>query len=159
MYKIDFLVPSCTCPDWINTNYLCKHFFAVFQVYPSWDWNTLPSSYLESPRLKLDSKAVESYFSHTVCTLESPSTPNLCKNQDLDVDDYSGKIPRRKVSSTYYRLITLHKIFLYTVCRVKPSIYKARTTLKAIESLTYTCTNPELLKSLNCDLECILHNF
>lgn len=34
-YTIDFQVPSCTCPDWINTNYPCKHFFAVFRIHPS----------------------------------------------------------------------------------------------------------------------------
>lgn len=30
---------------------------------------------------------------------------------------------------------------------------KARITLKAIESLTYTCTDPQLLKDLNIELE------
>lgn len=40
-YVLNFKHPSCSCPDWIQTNYLCKHFFAVFQVYPTWDWNAL----------------------------------------------------------------------------------------------------------------------
>ena len=100
-YKIDFQVPSCTCPDWIHTNYPYKHFFAVFRVHPSWDWNALPSSYLESPRLKLDSKAVKSYFSHAR-TQENPATSDLHENQDLGMNDYSGSIPMKKVSSTLH---------------------------------------------------------
>ena len=29
-YTVDFQSPSCTCPDWTQTQYSCKHFFAVF---------------------------------------------------------------------------------------------------------------------------------
>lgn len=103
-YKLDFKIPSCTCPDWTHTNYPCKHFFAVFHVYPSWDWNALPSSYLDSPRLKLDSKAVESYFSHTA---ENPAPvtldPGLDENQDIDSNNLTGNIPKRKVGITHCR--------------------------------------------------------
>ena len=43
VYTINFKTPSCTCPDWIQTNYPRKHFFAVFRNH----WNALPMSYLE----------------------------------------------------------------------------------------------------------------
>ena len=31
-------MPFCSCPDWIKWHLPCKHFFAVFSLYPSWDW-------------------------------------------------------------------------------------------------------------------------
>ena len=37
--------PSCTCRDWMAWRIPCKHFFAVFQYYPSWNWERLPESY------------------------------------------------------------------------------------------------------------------
>lgn len=36
---------------------------------------------------------------------------------------------------------------------------KARINLKAIESLTYTCTDPQLLKQLSSQLQGILNEF
>ena len=36
---------------------------------------------------------------------------------------------------------------------------KARITLKALESLTYTCTDPHLLKELNTQLQTIMNKF
>lgn len=101
VYKVNFQVPSCSCPDWISTNYPCKHFFAIFRIYPSWGWNELPSSYLESPRLKLDSESVESYFHGTTeYSKDCPELADLNYNQDSPTDDYTATIPKRKVSST-----------------------------------------------------------
>ena len=31
---------KCSCYDWCKTGYLCKHFFAVFEIFPSWSFNT-----------------------------------------------------------------------------------------------------------------------
>ena len=36
---------------------------------------------------------------------------------------------------------------------------KARVNLKAIESLTYTCTDPQLLRTLNNQLQSIMNDF
>ena len=36
---------------------------------------------------------------------------------------------------------------------------KARVNLKAIESLTYTCTDPQLLRKLNNQLQSIINDF
>ena len=36
-YTVYFQIPSCTCPDWIRTQYPCKHFLAVFRLqHPQW---------------------------------------------------------------------------------------------------------------------------
>ena len=94
-YTVDFRSPLCTCPDWIQTNYPCKHFFAVFRIYPTWGWNALPSTYLESPRLSLDTKALDDYFSGTSDSFIS-SDMSL-EEKDHTVEDYSANIPRTKV--------------------------------------------------------------
>ena len=41
----------------------------------------------------------------------------------------------------------------------KEEATKARVNLKAIESLTYTCTDPQLLRKLNIQLQSIMNEF
>ena len=70
-YEVDFQTPLCTCHDWTLRHYPCKHMFAVFHFYPSWDWNHLPKAYLNSPQLSLDTHALDKYFG-TSMTADSP---------------------------------------------------------------------------------------
>lgn len=39
-YQFDFgdsdRMPSCTCRDWKNTGYPCKHFFVIGRKFPAW---------------------------------------------------------------------------------------------------------------------------
>ena len=37
--------PSCTCRDWLQWHIPCKHFLAVFRLFPNWSWNQLPENY------------------------------------------------------------------------------------------------------------------
>lgn len=55
----------------------------------------------------------------------------------------------------------LHLFFVYIQSTEKEQkeAMKARINLKAIESLTYTCTDPQLLKQLNSQLQGILNEF
>jgi len=57
-HTVDFSIPSCTCKDWIAHHIPCKHFFAVFYLKESWNWDNLPSLYLNSAHLNIDSDAV-----------------------------------------------------------------------------------------------------
>ena len=58
VYTVDFTAPSCSCPDWTEHHYPCKHFFAIFRYhFPKWNWNALPQDYLSTPRLSLDTQA------------------------------------------------------------------------------------------------------
>ena len=102
VYTIDFKTPSCTCPDWIQTNYPCKHFFAIFRNQPSWDWNGLLISYLENPWLKLDSQAVEDYFSCPQDAMGS-DLENVSGRQESTTseENYSGSIIKNKVYIHY----------------------------------------------------------
>ena len=97
---MDLQIPSCTCPDWIRTQYPCKHFFAVFRLrHPHWTWNSLPTSYLTSPRLSLDQQSIDNYFN----TTSDPSlTPEVstASGQNLhkeDEDRYSATLPKKQV--------------------------------------------------------------
>ena len=52
-YNTDFgsdeRMPSCSFRDWKMSAYPCKHFFAIFKKYVSWDWNSLSKLYKNSP--------------------------------------------------------------------------------------------------------------
>ena len=62
-YNVDFgsdeTMPSCCCPGWKMSAYLCKHFFAIFKKYASWDWNSLSKLYKNSPYLTLDENVTD----------------------------------------------------------------------------------------------------
>ena len=51
---------SCSCPGWKMLAHPCKHFFAIFKKYASWDWNLLSKLYKNSPYLTLDEKVTDS---------------------------------------------------------------------------------------------------
>ena len=51
-------MPKCSCLDWIKSGYLCKHFFPIFEKYPSWPFNTLSPLYRNSPFLNLDEEVI-----------------------------------------------------------------------------------------------------
>ena len=59
---VDFGEPSCSCKEWITHHIPCKHFFAVFNHYPQWGWDQLPSSYKASPYLSLDNVTMSNYI-------------------------------------------------------------------------------------------------
>ena len=96
-YTLDFQIPSCTCPDWTQTHYPCKHFFAVFRLrHPQWTWNSLPTSYLTSPRLSLDQESIDHHFN----TASDPLLVPEALDQDLhneDEDLYSATLPKKQV--------------------------------------------------------------
>ena len=51
-------MPKCSYYDWGKTGYLCKHFFAVFEKFPSWSFYALSSIYIDSPFLNLDKTVI-----------------------------------------------------------------------------------------------------
>ena len=117
-YEVDFQTPLCTCHDWTLRHYPCKHMFAVFHFYPSWDWNHLPKAYLNSPQLSLDTQALDNYFgtSMTVDITQDPSLEvALSCDQTLEDEDegdnsmhFSSSIPTTKVKTI------LHVLSIFT---------------------------------------------
>ena len=69
VHKVDFGketgVPSCTCLDWVHFHTPCKHFFAIFSHFEDWSWHSLPTTYLASPLLCSDQKALMGQFPNT----------------------------------------------------------------------------------------------
>ena len=47
-------IPKCSCFTWRKSAYPCKHFFAIFQKFPAWNWTALSKLYRHSPYLILD---------------------------------------------------------------------------------------------------------
>ena len=80
-YKVYFgnehEMPKCSCYDLCKTGYLCKHFFAVFEIFPSWSFNALSPIYINSPFLKLDKTVIPLLKENTV-----PHTTHAKKKQN-----------------------------------------------------------------------------
>lgn len=57
-HNINFADPSCSCKDWAYHRMPCKHFFAIFRFKENWEWNNLPTDYLNSPFLSTDTSAI-----------------------------------------------------------------------------------------------------
>ena len=88
-------MPSCTCQDWTQWHMPCKHFFAIFNLYPQWGWYQLPNEYLNSAYLSTDTDALQSNFSST-------SPDDFSISQDLPEDNSTispvvDEIPTNKV--------------------------------------------------------------
>ena len=91
-HKSAISMPSCSCPDWEKFHLPCKHFFAIFWLKPTWTWNKLPKSYLESAYLCLDNNALQDYYKET---LSNPSSEN--PNDEILIEEIEEEIPRKKV--------------------------------------------------------------
>ena len=111
-YKVNFGVkstdrmPSCTCQDWITWHLPCKHFFAIFNLYPHWGWKQLPNEYLNSAYLCMDTDTLHNNFS----TL--PPEPNKTHSTAADVPievhgtihPVVNEIPTEKVQELKYNI-------------------------------------------------------
>ena len=57
-YNLSFgsgdIMPDCECLDFGRNGLPCKHFFAVFNHFPEWQWDSLPKKYRENPHISLD---------------------------------------------------------------------------------------------------------
>ena len=78
LYKLNFgnvgMPPECSCPDFTEWNIPCKHFFAIFRLFPQWRWNKLPDHYLNGPYMSSDQTTINTFFdtcnSHYSCSSE-----------------------------------------------------------------------------------------
>jgi hypothetical protein len=169
IHKVSFASPSCTCRDWITFHLPCKHFFGIFRLHSKWDWNSLPESYRNSAYLTTDQGAIEDFFQppedltdHQL--QERPPEPSTCS-----ITTGESKIPERKVltqvsiqySTHCYMYIRVRDItcyvfliFLQTLVQsLKQEGEHARTALKVLETLTYSCINPNDLHEIATKLE------
>jgi len=60
-YMLSFNVdgmPRCDCFDWKRFHLPCKHFCAIFHLYPDFGWDKLPAGYRDSPFFTVDETIV-----------------------------------------------------------------------------------------------------
>ena len=77
----------CGRPDWQKWWLPRKHFIAIFNTYPAWQWENLSSLYLNSPFFSLDEELITKLQSPCNMTSslndEEPlTTPHLKEPQD-----------------------------------------------------------------------------
>ena len=81
LFDIDGM-PRCDCFDWKRFHLPCKHFCAVFHLYPEYGWSRLPAGYRDSPFFRVD-EAIVGAPSH-VQQSAADSTPQLTAQDDAD---------------------------------------------------------------------------
>ena len=78
VHTIDFGLltekPSCTCPDWLQWQIPCKHFFAIFRLIEGWGWNTLPDVYKNGPYMCADTTALSRQKDHEQFSADNDAT-------------------------------------------------------------------------------------
>ena len=128
-YNLSFgsenIMPKCTCPDFCHTGLLCKHFFAIFNLYPKWQWESLPEKFQQSPHISLDWEHVFVGANKYKGTNESFGEGNdsTDKNLKRDLQGHITGIPRQKAKNPEDPI--RHEAM---VCRKK---------LKELTSITY----------------------
>ena len=118
--------PSCECAGWKNTMLPCKHMLVLFEKLDEVSWESLPSSYMQSPFLNLDDAVIDVVEAvsqdHTEYTA-------VISNDGVDTNDTLFEIPKK----------------------IYPKRSKAcacREILSQIKSLTYLVYDSEALEEL-----------
>ena len=97
--KSDNPTPSCTCRGWVERHIPCKHFWAVFIFYPTWNWERLPDSYKASAYLSSDASALDDFFNDSPSNSDSQLQDNSLTDENLiSVQD---EIPKQQVHVYY----------------------------------------------------------
>ena len=88
-------MPSCTCQDWTQWHLPCKHFFAIFSIYPQWGWYQLPKEYLNSAYLSIDADALQNNFS--TANGDQPDAHDVPEQAHSTTSHVVDQIPTEKV--------------------------------------------------------------
>ena len=169
-YKVQFgdlsTMPSCTCFDWLKHHWPCKHFLAIYNHFPEWDWDRMSPSYTSGPYFKIvipvdsDTDGLESDFSllcstssnSTSCSLENVPQVNNAHSQILDevLDEDPDKAndPEERSNSETHDL--------QWVTNPKHKGKFCGEILKEIQNLSYLCSDGNALKNY---LQKLLINF
>ena len=93
--------PSCSCKDWLNHKIPCKHFFAIFRLHPDWSWDRLPTEYLNSPYLTLDTAAVEQYVNTAQQEVETAGMDSRGQTDGEQNETQFQEIPQKVHTHTH----------------------------------------------------------
>ena len=109
-YKLSFgddtVMPNCTCYDWRHSAYLCKHFFAVFNVFVIWSWEALLPVYRISPFMTLDEEIQQHRSREILQDFGDSERPDSQDNQEalrheLGNDSSSSKQSQKSHEKCY----------------------------------------------------------
>ena len=126
-------LPTCSCPSWFRSAYLCKHFFAIFKKQ-NLSWFDLGAAYRDSPYFVLD---LESEENSPTIAVESPGfSLNLNISPEI-INSDTGL--QTKSESTNIDL---------TLKTSWHSSQACRELLNDIKQLTYLCSSQIALDNL-----------
>ena len=133
-------MPKCECPDWLQTFLPCKHFLAIFHHLPAWQWDSLPTSYRESPLLLLDDDVMKER-PHAAVTQANDNNheDENCNNQDM------GQLAE---SSTEEHVLPLQQ----PGKQPRNQATKCREVLQQLRNLSFLVHDPEALALLHTTL-------
>ena len=131
-YTINFNEPSCSCIDWKSSHWPCKHILAIFNLYPSWDWEKFPAEYRNSPYNNADKSFYLCPRTATIQCMEYPSLPNIQDEPQPSTSQVQSSIilpgPRKNnLTKERARLVT---------------------KMKEMISLVYNCSNVDDLRKV-----------
>lgn len=141
------IMPRCTRPDFCHTGLLCKHFFAIFDLYPMWQWDALPEKFRQNPHISLDWEHVFVDANKYKATDESTEEGNngIGENLKRDLQGQRTGIPRQRARNPEDP--------------IRQEAMVCREKLKELTSITYNIENLNGLKELNTSLELLVNKF
>ena len=157
-------MPQCTCLDWVQWNLPCKHFFAIFRIHSKWNWAKLPLEYLQSPYLTIDTESLGSHFGdpslngHSVETSDDAPVGGSGMQEEIQGDPTTRDIPNHKVVVIYISNSVCYPMQTFQRS-MRQAGESARTSLKVLETLTYSCTEPKDLWELHASIEELVTGF
>lgn len=131
-------MPRCSCPDFSHTGLLCRHFFAVFNYYPQWQWTSLPGQYTEHPNISLDGNSISTHTNSNVL--------NDISNVETNLEHGINVLEKGQ---------NLQNI---SVLRIKKEAKTCREILKQLTDMTYNIENATALSETSNALKLLLNN-
>ena len=142
-------LPSCTCYEWKKSPFLCKHFFAVFRLFPEWQWSALSPLYKESPFFRLDELFENAKLEDDIATKRQDGA-------DIETGKLTNSIRANVELLDHFELTSGNSTPLTKSGEQIPSNCAAlcRKTIKELNSITFLLEDqPEVLFKLHDDLQ------
>ena len=76
VYTVTFIdkVPKCSCPDFENTHWPCKHVLNIIQSFPEYTWEQLKTRYTEQPQFTIDYSVVDIKLNEEIASSDFTNT-------------------------------------------------------------------------------------
>ncbi|XP_063227566.1 uncharacterized protein LOC134533814 isoform X1 [Bacillus rossius redtenbacheri] len=82
-YCVNFDSATCSCTDFMNFRFPCKHMCAIFEFFPNWSFLQLNSAYTKSPYITLDSN--NSYC--TTTDIRNPFSTGTANSENISTGE------------------------------------------------------------------------